>query len=609
MGGEQVSGLLSLSRHRRASRQRLGDDGDATPTDVTMDIGADAVPSTGDPMLDSLHALSAWPALSDDERASLDAYVSSGAAGSDPSIFQSFAAQPDDAQLAMLRQTAAAVAASTQAPPSQYDPAAQPQSPDSSSDGASDGASADPSAPDPYAQDQSQGDPSPPDSSNGGSSGGDSGGGASGAAPSDASLDQATNDATTAARAAVSLASLFATSTGAGTASNKPHLAGPAPDKSKAHAAIQRANATAARAEKLGRAAMRTKPSAGRKAIAAAAAARAAARKLSSAMAKPAAPKPTPAPKPNTGALAKPRAAVTQWRKPSGAAPHTVARPRPPALGPRRGVHGLQLLGVRAVVGGGPDTVYAPYRVTVSPPGSASSDFGPMFPPVPPAKSPIDRVVVTGGKKWVPAWDKTSTAYDGPDQVDVYLVGQSQPQSFRSMQSVTIYGGGKAFHFPPGAKAALRARPNVLGAWFSGSDEAHAGIRAVRTLKAMYDSVVAAHPDAAKYAAQVDPLVAGADKWDAAIVFYVNDDAVELGRRAQAVSQQIATEYNQPTVAIDPALAQGILEKAQQAGGKGIESAGDLLHYLPWIIGGVAIVAAGAIGIPAVLSVVHAAKR
>jgi hypothetical protein len=110
------------------------------------------------------------------------------------------------------------------------------------------------------------------------------------------------------------------------------------------------------------------------------------------------------------------------------------------------------------------------------------------------------------------------------------------------------------------------------GAWFSGSDEAKAGIRAVRAMQAQYAQILAARPDAAKYQAQVSAIVAGADKWEKAWVFYTNDDAVNLGREAVALSQVFAKEYGTAPVTASQALAPGVIERAQQAAEKGADA-------------------------------------
>lgn len=154
----------------------------------------------------------------------------------------------------------------------------------------------------------------------------------------------------------------------------------------------------------------------------------------------------------------------------------------------------------------------------------------------------------------------------------------------------------------PGAATSTAA----VGAWFSGSDEAHAGIRAVRTLQAIYAAVAKVHPDVAKYEPQIAPIVAAADKWDKAIVFYTNDDAVELGRKAEAISQQISQEYNAGALVHDAALDRGAIEAVADTAKKAAS------FDFPWwgwallAVGGAGLVAAFAV--PPIVSAVAASR-
>lgn len=145
----------------------------------------------------------------------------------------------------------------------------------------------------------------------------------------------------------------------------------------------------------------------------------------------------------------------------------------------------------------------------------------------------------------------------------------------------------------------LGQQSTVVGAWFSGSDEAHAGIRAVRALQATFADVLKTHPDAAKYAAQVNPVVKAADDWDKALVFYVNDDAVELGRRAEAILVQLSAEYGTASVVHDPMLDRGAIEKAQGAAGAAADTARKIAGIdLPWWVWlAVAVVATAGVGV------------
>lgn len=130
-------------------------------------------------------------------------------------------------------------------------------------------------------------------------------------------------------------------------------------------------------------------------------------------------------------------------------------------------------------------------------------------------------------------------------------------------------------------------------------EEAKAGIRAARSLKQLYETAVKKDPSAVKYKALVDPIVADADKWDAAVIFYQNSEALAIGRRAQAVAQQLAAEYGLPPISDDPALAQGFFEHLQESGKKtleaGTDTLGEVKKLLPWVVGGVVIIGAGVI--------------
>lgn len=151
-------------------------------------------------------------------------------------------------------------------------------------------------------------------------------------------------------------------------------------------------------------------------------------------------------------------------------------------------------------------------------------------------------------------------------------------------------------------------RSITIGAWYSGSDEAHMGINAVRSLQQMYESVVVTHPDVVKYKWQIDPLVKDADKWDSAWIWYTNDTAVELGRQAIAVATEMAKEYGLPPPVVSDALAQGVIEKGLSAAGKGEQAAGDMLSYLPWILGGIAVVIAVPYVAPYVKKAYHSVR-
>lgn len=149
-----------------------------------------------------------------------------------------------------------------------------------------------------------------------------------------------------------------------------------------------------------------------------------------------------------------------------------------------------------------------------------------------------------------------------------------------------------------------------LALWTS-REEAKAGIRAARTLQQLYAAVLKEHPDAVKYAPQVDPIIADADKWDDAWIFYQDSEAVEIGRRAQVVAQQISAEYKKPVIASDPALGPGLAEhlqdKGKEAADKGTEALDTIKKALPWIVGGVAV--AIVVPIAAPLIVASAAGR
>lgn len=142
-----------------------------------------------------------------------------------------------------------------------------------------------------------------------------------------------------------------------------------------------------------------------------------------------------------------------------------------------------------------------------------------------------------------------------------------------------------------------------LALW-TAREEAKAGIRAARTLQQLYADVLKQHPDAVKYEPQVKPIIKDADEWDAAWVFYQNSEAVEIGRRAQTLVQQIAAEYKRPPVQSDPALGPGFAEHLQESGKKTLDTTTDTLasvkKYLPWIVGGVVVVGVGAVAAPLV---------
>ena len=95
-----------------------------------------------------------------------------------------------------------------------------------------------------------------------------------------------------------------------------------------------------------------------------------------------------------------------------------------------------------------------PYRAIVNLHATGSQEFGTLFQPSPPSATTVDRVVVTGGRRWVPVWDKSSVTYDNPARVDVYVKGQAAPRSFAgNVDQVTVFGGARA---APGLMMARR---------------------------------------------------------------------------------------------------------------------------------------------------------
>ena len=91
------------------------------------------------------------------------------------------------------------------------------------------------------------------------------------------------------------------------------------------------------------------------------------------------------------------------------------------------------------------ETTLEPYRVIVKPRGRASASFGDLFEYSPPSDTPIARVVVTGGKRWVPHWDKRGVIYDYPSRVEVYLKGETAPRTDPDVvEQVSVYGGTRA---------------------------------------------------------------------------------------------------------------------------------------------------------------------
>lgn len=130
--------------------------------------------------------------------------------------------------------------------------------------------------------------------------------------------------------------------------------------------------------------------------------------------------------------------------------------------------------------------------------------------------------------------------------------------------------------------------------------EGKAGIAAVRSMQQLYATIAATHPDVVKYKPTIDPIVKAADDWDAATFFYQDVTAVDLGRQAEVVAQQMAKEYGYPFVP-NPTLASGVVEQLQQST-KSIEksvqgagsSAATFASYLPWIlVGGAALLGLG----------------
>lgn len=84
-------------------------------------------------------------------------------------------------------------------------------------------------------------------------------------------------------------------------------------------------------------------------------------------------------------------------------------------------------------------TVYKPEKVIVSPKGLASTVYdstdyadGP--------KQLVERVVVLGGRRWVPNWDKKMTYFDNPKSVVVHLPGGAS-RAFDNAQLLTLFGG------------------------------------------------------------------------------------------------------------------------------------------------------------------------
>lgn len=104
---------------------------------------------------------------------------------------------------------------------------------------------------------------------------------------------------------------------------------------------------------------------------------------------------------------------------------------------------GIDALAHPAVVGApSPEVVVAPYRAVVSPRSGASTVFGELFPPSPPDVTAIDRVVVTGGKRWVPYWDRKSANFDAPLKVEVRLRGGvTRAFSGAECHFVQVFGG------------------------------------------------------------------------------------------------------------------------------------------------------------------------
>ena len=143
-----------------------------------------------------------------------------------------------------------------------------------------------------------------------------------------------------------------------------------------------------------------------------------------------------------------------------------------------------------------------------------------------------------------------------------------------------------------------------LALWTS-REQAKAGIRAARTLQSLYVDVLRDHPDAIKYKSQVDPVIVDADRWDKAWVFYQDSEAVEIGRRAQQLAQQISREYSKPPVVSDPALAEGLAESIQSSAGKvagaAASTAAEAPAYVKWVVVGALTVAAGTFALPSVI--------
>jgi hypothetical protein len=120
--------------------------------------------------------------------------------------------------------------------------------------------------------------------------------------------------------------------------------------------------------------------------------------------------------------------------------------------------------------------------------------------------------------------------------------------------------------------------------------DVHGLMKAAGMLSKRVDKV-----DHLKYKYLVDPIVADADKWDKAVFFFTDEEAVNIGRRAQDVAKTIATEYGAPFVA-SASLATGPVEQLQQSAvqvQKGVVNAAEgvtsFAKYLPWIVAGGAV--------------------
>jgi len=142
-----------------------------------------------------------------------------------------------------------------------------------------------------------------------------------------------------------------------------------------------------------------------------------------------------------------------------------------------------------------------------------------------------------------------------------------------------------------------------VGALWTTSGDAKEGIRTARMLQATYQSILSKDPSVVKYKPLVDPVVADADAWDKALVFYTDEQALLIGRRAQEILQQMSAEYSRP-FAGSQSLAPGPLENT----GKSVGDAMDrVAKALPWILGVGAVLFVGSITLPIAIPAISAA--